>query len=188
MNEIIILGAGPSASECNYDKEVWGVNTVIRFTRRRIDKLFFFDNLATFDPNVMSIEDLLNRNTEYISTPANAMYAAKLGIPVTVYPLEEVVNTFGTSYFSNSISYMIAYAMLKGVTRMDLYGVDHLTGRSYLSERAGVEYWLGRAEQLGIEVNVALGSAVLRTMDGKMYGYNDWYTGHNPRFNGQVMV
>ena len=39
------------------------------------------------------------------------------------YPLNEVIDLVGGSYFNNSISYMIAYAILKGAEEISLYGV-----------------------------------------------------------------
>jgi hypothetical protein len=189
-SEIILLGAGPSAAECPYDKEVWGVNTTIRWNRRQINKLFFFDDLETFDPMVMSLDDLKynHRNTEYISTFKNVKYAAKAGIEIIEYPLDAIIRKYNTTYFCNSVAYMIAYAMFTDVKSMDLYGIDHLTGQSYLTERAGAEYWLGRAAQSGMEINVSLGSAILHTMNGKMYGYDCFYDGKNPTYNELVMM
>ena len=49
-------------------------------------------------------------------------------IPKSIaYPLDEVKKTFGT-YFTNSVSYMIAMAILQGATEIGCYGVDMATG------------------------------------------------------------
>jgi len=177
-SEIIILGSGATGAECPFDKEVWGCNNTIR-NPNRLDKLFFFDNILTFNPEIMHIDDLITRGNkvEYITTFHNAKFCSRKGILATVYPLAEVVKKFNTTYFANTVCYMIAYAMYMGAEKMDLYGIDHLTWQSYIVERCGVEYWLGRAEQSGVEVNITQESALCKTMDGKMYGYDEFYNG-----------
>jgi hypothetical protein len=190
MSNIILLGAGPSAAECPHDKEVWGVNATIKWQYQPISKLFFFDDLEIFNPAVMTVEDLkYNRHeTEYISTYKNAEYGKTVGLEITEYPLHDIIKEFKTTYFSNSVAYMIAYAMYKGVTSMDLYGIDHLTGFSYLNERAGVEYWMGRAVQSGIKIHIAIGSALLRTCTGRMYGYDKFFDGQEPLYNELIVT
>jgi len=177
MRNIIILAVGPSWSECKFDREVWGVNSVARWPWR-LDKLFFVDPLETFNPSVMTVEDAAaahTRGVQLITTQKNAAYAAKFGIPTTIFPLHEIVAKFKTTYFANTICYMVAYAMHQNVDNIAVYGADHLTNQTYILERPGLEYWLGRAEQAGIGVEIAEGSALLKTMNGKMYGYDDFY-------------
>ena len=170
-DNIILLGSGVTAADCPFDKEVWGCNNTIR-TEKKVDKHFFFDDLATFDPKVMHIQDLIGNSheTEHITTFKNAQLCSRIGVLATVYPIDEVIRKFGRAYFANTVCYMIAYAMYMGIKKMNLYGIDHLTWQSYIVERCGVEYWLGRAEQSGIEIDIAEGSALLKTLDGKLYG------------------
>lgn len=39
------------------------------------------------------------------------------------YPFDEAIKLLGGKYFNNSISYMIAYAILKGYEEIELYGM-----------------------------------------------------------------
>jgi len=76
-------------------------------------------------------------------------------IDQNTYPLQDIVNSFNSVYFTNTISYMIAYALFKGVDILELYGIDMNGTREYISERGSVMYWIGRAESLGVQVKLA---------------------------------
>lgn len=69
------------------------------------------------------------------------------------YPLEKIVNGYGSRYFTNSISYMIAYAIYMGYEKIILKGVDVDSKSEYIFERPSIAYWCGRAESEGIEVD-----------------------------------
>ena len=91
------------------------------------------------------------------------------------YPLKKIVDKFGITYFANTICYMIAYAVYIGVKQIDLYGINMVPEDTteYIHEKGGVEFWLGFAIAKGLKVK-AHGdkSRVLKTKDGKLYGYN----------------
>lgn len=172
MKYLIILGTGKSGMYCPFDTEVWAVNGAIDWARDyRVDRLFFFDKLETFPPELLNISKLKKFKNRITSTGVNRDYAAKHGISIEIYPLDEMCHHFGTKYFSNSISYMIALAIYEGYEKIHLWGIDHMEREEYGTARAGVEYWLGRAEQAGIEVGIAESSALLKTHSGKLYGY-----------------
>ncbi len=174
MRDVIILGNGPSKFECPYDTETWGVNAVVHYAEDvgRLDKLFFFDDLDTFNPRVMRLDNLLETKAELVTTEKNVEFLKKYKRNAVVFPIDEIIKRYKTAYFSNSISYMIVYAMYLGdIKFMSLYGVDHTSWDSYVKDRPGVEYWVGRAEQSGIGVYIARASALCKTDSGGMYGY-----------------
>ena len=106
------------------------------------------------------------------------------GVPFRRYPLERVIKKLNLNYFSNSISYMIAYALykytrrdkktgrlvLKQPLKLSLYGVDMWEGGEYAQEKGGVECWLGYALGLGAEVAIAAGSSLFIPIGGMPYG------------------
>ncbi len=159
MKDLIILAKGATKIQCPFDgAEVWGVNDVgsdPAFKGKHLDRVF------TFDP----------RTPEFLAE-------AKSVAPIwswrdyadVRYPLEDVIKKLGTSYFTNTLSYMMALAVYEGFTRIRMYGVDAPYGGIYFMEKAGIEYWIGRAQQAGIEVITAEGSDLLRTHDGLLYG------------------
>ena len=75
---------------------------------------------------------------------------------------------------------MIAYAMLKGATEIDLYGVNQASSSEYFYEKSGVEYWLGVANGRGVKITINGGKSELLTNKarfggGLLYGYNQTY-------------
>lgn len=107
-------------------------------------------------------------------------YPAKFPQSVA-YPLEDVLKRFPERvYFAETICYAAAWAIYIGVRSIDFGGCDYGTIRP--AERAGLEYWIGRAEEAGIPCRVFPGSQLLKTgrIDGKnrhipgVYGYQDW--------------
>ena len=183
---VSILGKGQSGIICPFDAdEVWGVNNVatqmqpcpdcnagkvpdgspclkcngtnsIKMYPKKIHKSFAFD--AALDE-------------AYINTikPLSTVVSTQSWADVK-YPLEDVLKEFNTRYFTNSISYMIAYAIYLKVAKISVYGVDVAFGAPYAQENRGVEYWIGRAQERGIEVYCPPKSHLLRTVYGNLYG------------------
>jgi len=99
------------------------------------------------------------------------MLEAIAEIPAGVrYPIEEVISHFRTSYFTNSISYMIALAIMMGFKEIHVYGVDMAVDTEYGDQRPSCEYWLGVARGLGILVYVPDAAHLLKAAG--LYGYN----------------
>jgi hypothetical protein len=82
------------------------------------------------------------------------------------YPLDDIVSTFQTKYFTSSVAYALALACLKRYKRIELYGVEMETNTEYQYQRDGVTLWLGVAHGLGIEVD-----AHVSIFDQPLYGY-----------------
>ena len=141
MKEIIILGMGATMIKCPYDVEVWAVNQTYKVARK-VDKLFITDPRYNF------------KNVRF--------------------PYDRIVERFGiqdSEYFSNTICYMVAYALYKGYKKIRLYGVDLATSTEYILEKGGVEFWLGIAIGMGVKVENTKGSMVLKTPNGVPYGH-----------------
>lgn len=81
-------------------------------------------------------------------------------IPMSeAYPLDDVIESLETDYFTNSISYMVAYAChihKKGdkIEEIAIYGVDMAQDEEYAKERPSVEYFVGYARAMGIPVYI----------------------------------
>jgi hypothetical protein len=89
-------------------------------------------------------------------TPDRPIYFLKdePDIPAAqAYPLDQIMawceKNGHSPYFSNSISYMIALALMDGYTTVGVWGVDMAAGGEYQSERPSVEYWLALVEKYG---------------------------------------
>lgn len=84
------------------------------------------------------------------------------------YPLWEVVGALGRPYFRGTASYMIALALYEHVDRIVIAGIDLAEDQhQYCFEHGSVGYWLGRAEQRGVELVMPPGDV---TLTGPLYG------------------
>lgn len=86
------------------------------------------------------------------------------------FPKDAVTDTFGR-YFTNSISWMIAHAIMENAEEIHVYGVDMAQTSEYGSQRPSCEYFLGLAVGLGIKVYVPPTSDLLKV--AAMYGAED---------------
>ncbi len=161
MKELIILGSGLSRIECTYDKEVWGINRVYKFARR-LDKMFCADP-------VVELEELEEYQEKLGFEIVSSCRHPKL--EVTLYPIEEVMEHFQTDFFSDTACYMLALALKEGYGRIFLYGVDMHAEGEYGDGKGGVEYWVGRAIGMGVQIVNTKLSSVAKSRDGKLYGY-----------------
>lgn len=168
MKEIIILGMGATMIKCPYDTEVWGVNQVYRMARK-LDKLFITDGRYRPDGTVAWEWDELNK----LNIPIVSLHRFPEIKKLSVYPYTKIVERFdgmGREFFTNSICYMIAYALYKKYEKIRMYGIDMATSMEYILERGGIEYWVGRAEGMGVKVEGTKGSMVCKTPMGIPYG------------------
>lgn len=88
------------------------------------------------------------------------------------YPLADVVKRFGRRYFTSAMAYLIALALYEGCDEIGLFGADMRGDEEYAMQRPCAEYWLGRAEGMGIKVFVPELAGVLNP-DGMDYGYDE---------------
>jgi hypothetical protein len=100
------------------------------------------------------------------------------------FPVEEIYNEFGLDYYTGGIDYMIAYAILKRVERIDIYGVHTTYDDEYAYQKPSLEAWCFFAMGKGIDVRVHGSHSLFKTRyqgkiftndrkeaDGLRYGY-----------------
>lgn len=89
------------------------------------------------------------------------------------YPLNQVIERFGTDYFTNTVDYAIALALFYGYREMDFYGINMAHGSEYQYQLPGVSFWTGIAMGMGVKVRVfGKGSILMVTEGGRLYGYD----------------
>lgn len=86
------------------------------------------------------------------------------------FPKRECIDAFGR-YFTNSISWMIAHAIMENAEEIHVYGVDMAQSSEYGAQRPSCEYFLGLAVGMGIKVYVPPTSDLLKVTT--MYGIED---------------
>jgi hypothetical protein len=86
------------------------------------------------------------------------------------YPFATMITEFPRGYMTNHIAYMVALALMEGVTHIGVFGCDYDTGSEYGPQRGSAEYWLGVAEGRGVHVQIPPLCSLLGKPD-LLYGY-----------------
>lgn len=181
-SEVILYGLGPSRLECPFDCETWGVNHAFQAPEtKRLDKLFLFHKPKEIILPIMHTDmnaafafipywdwGLLKR-VSHEGLDVISLYKIE-GVKSRKYPLERITRKFKTDYFLNSLCYVIAYAIDKGYGKIRFYGVDMATTSERRMEKGGMEFWIGYAMGLGIEIEITRNSNLLKTRTGYPFG------------------
>ena len=191
--EIVIVGNGPTGRR-NYSSlglPLWVVNGGWR-AHSGADLCWMMDDLEGPAWDLVGTpaqpREVWEPITQACPVPIVTSVAYREKFPQSVeFPLAAALARFPKGaegeprvYFAESICYAVAWAILIEVKTINLGGCDYGTIRP--AERAGLEYWIGRAEEAGIPVKVFPGSQLLQTgrLDGKnrhipgLYGFDDW--------------
>lgn len=161
--------------------EVWSFNNDLRLVRHA-QRHFEMHELEVY--GARAVDDVspdpryLRCLREGLGIPVY-MLRAHDDIPGSVaYPIEVVTELFGT-YFTNSISYMLALAIMElapvrgPAPEIHLYGIDMAREHEHGWERPSIEFFLGWARGAGIKVVVPDTSDLLKCMG--LYGYVNHY-------------
>lgn len=159
---------GSSWKKAPIEGETWGLNALI--LKRPVKRIFLMHDIDLFlEGDIYQMKEVIEE-TNKLGIPAMTLERHKL-LPNSIeYPL----NKMHSKYFTNSIAYVIAYAIHKGATSIDLYGVPLVLKDEYREQRACIEYWLGYARGKGIDVTIFGGSSLFTTgLHAGLYGY-EW--------------
>ena len=134
---VVILGTGKTLSEFNKSEhnssEIWAVGSAFEILKDKdinINTYFCLHKNETLDYD----GDIIDQNK---------------------YPLESIISKFNSRFFTNSISYMIAFAIYNDFKKISIYGVDMDSESEYEFERPSVAYWIGYAKGLSVELSIA---------------------------------
>lgn len=149
--------------------ELWGLNELHRYHPNelaRFSRWFEIHDRKTLEPDAEHLKQL-----------------AKLEIPVYMhrhwddippslpFPREILQEQLGSTYFTSSIAWEIALAILMGAEEIHVYGVDMAQDTEYAEQRNCCEYWLGVARGMGIGVCVPPTSDLLKAIG--QYGFGE---------------
>ena len=88
------------------------------------------------------------------------------------YPFKRVIKVTGCDYFQSSIAYALALAITEikandaiVIAEIALYGVDVSPDQEWSYQRANIEYLIGVARGMGIEVTIPESSALCKFQD-----------------------
>ena len=142
--------------------EVWGCNNLHLTGLPRYNRWYDLHDLATIRSDTEHVAWLTTTKVPVYMWEPQSEWPTSIALPKST-----LVERFG-SYFTNSISWMIAHAILEGATTIGVYGVDMAQGTEYAAQRPSCEYFLGLARGMGIEIIIPETSDLLKS--AAMYG------------------
>ena len=170
-------GTVAKAPFADSDVEKWGINQLWKIVPDKpFDRWFELHSLYDFYHANPAHQDFLRNfaGPVYVRAEDYAL-ALEWGID-TAQPFPHTVLTDQfRPYFSNTVSWLIALAIMMRPDWLGMYGVDmaqdHLLAAEYSEQRPSCEYFLGIAEGLGIDLFIPNGSDLLAS--SHLYGYED---------------
>ncbi len=168
MNKVVhIVGKGLGWELAPKEGEIWGVNDLVR--TRDVTRVFHIHSDWLIDtPYNKKIIERINA----LKIPLMGMKKYPEVPTSVIYPIKEVTRRFGADYFTNSIDYMLAYALYVGMKEIRVYGVNMEQDTEYLWQKPGVEFWVGYAKGMGVKVELfGKHCLILLTRSGKLYGF-----------------
>jgi hypothetical protein len=155
--------------------ETWGINAAGGVIQ--CDRIFHMDDVKIQEARAEAGNEKIKTMLEWMKVHPGPIMTSRVyhDYPGLVeYPLEEVVNALGATYFNNTVPYAIAYAIYIGAKQLHLFGVDYSYPNILDAERgrACAEYWVRAAQERGCEVSVAENSTLMDAFKGAPYGYD----------------
>lgn len=181
---ILATGSGWEHTPKLTDKVIYALNDYVLVEKYQImpDILFIMDVLDEKPQIVSGMNNLKDIVARINNLKCRFIAPFKYDeIPLSeAFPVDECVRQFGAPYFTNTICYMIAHALMNGAKEIELFGVNQASSSEYFYEKAGVEYWLGIANGRGVKVTIngdksELLSNKTRFGGNLLYGYNQTY-------------
>ena len=194
--KVAIVGCADSRDQAPYDDpsfEIWGVNNLFL----QLDVTPFANRMRWFEPHTFTFDGLFFRRRgkkDFRGTPVVQYMTglAQLGCPVYMqrpwpqipnaveFPIEKAIKQFGR-YFTNTISYELALAIMLGFEEIHIYGVDMAVAEEFMNQRPSVEFFVGIAVGMGKKVYIPPEADLLKTRF--LYGYEE---PHTDQFNAKI--
>jgi hypothetical protein len=151
--------------------ELWGHGSSRSWYRRELDRYFDLHPRACWVKNGKA----QSKYTQWLGTNTVPIYMQERhnDVPASVeYPKGRILLEYGgvRRYFKNQTAWMIALAFAEGVTHLGLWGINYGHDTEYEIQRGSAEYWLGRAEERGVQVFLPDECTLLAEPAG-LYGY-----------------
>ena len=172
--KVAIVGCADSKDEVNFndpDCEFWGVNNLYYTMPGPWSRWFDLHSFAYENGKWLRRGDADFRKQpvdkyltelQNLNMPIYMQAPNPIVINAVLYPIDDVLAKFG-NYFTNTISYMIAFAILEGFKHIGIYGVDMAVDSEYRWQRPSCEYFIGMARGMGIDVYLPDSCDLLKT-------------------------
>ena len=202
-NKKTVAIVGYSITSCSlapYDDErveIWTLNEAHEMPwMKRFDRCFQMHKREYFEreENKLGKTEHLAWLKEEHDFPIYMQYVED-DVPASVkYPLYDIQKSLMKNiqggdkpiekYFTSTIAFMVALAIHEDVDRIEIYGVELCDEAEYIHQKACMEFWLGKASGLAIELYLPEGCGLL---DAPLYAYEKTiiigrYMAENPDF------
>jgi len=160
--KIVIIGKAPGWKKAPSEGETWGIHSLCLW--RPVSMVWDMhrtDEIKT-EEQADIIKYVNDNKVPYMTLKKHKDIPTSIEFPLNEMPL---------IYSECSVAYMVWYAVHKGATQIDMYGVCLGLEEEYRDQRPSVEYWVGYARGKGITVIIHGKSAICRGSQ-KLYGYN----------------
>jgi hypothetical protein len=161
--KIALLGSAPSSLRIApfQDKEwiFWGCSPGVYGVAQRTEAWF---ELHRWEPGKPWFSP---EYVQFICNYNGPVYMAEKTSVVKncqVLPWEPLVRKYGPYFFTSSLSWMLALAIEQKPKTIGLWGVDMAASEEYGYQKAGCQYFIMLARQLGIEVYIPPESDLMR--------------------------
>lgn len=203
---IAIVGLGPSLEQyleitkrlggrSKFCDEVWAINALGDVFS--CDLVFHMDDVriqeiraaAAPASNIAAMLPWMKRSqVPIVTSRAHPDYPA-----LVEFPLEDVLNHLGYDYFNSTAAYAVGMAIHIGARKISLFGMDFTYPNQHQAEkgRGCVEYWLGKAQERGIKIDVPKTSTLLDACyprAKRLYGYDTLDVVFNIQADGKVKL
>ena len=157
--------------------ETWGINRLwVELPDRRWTRWFELHDLGLFYRDDEDHKQFLRSFTGpvYVREQDYAL-ALEWGIDTAVPFPHRILTEQFQPYFTNTVSWLLALAILMDFEHIGVYGVDmavdNVMQAEYGEQRPSCEYFLGIAHGRGIQTFIPHGSDLLKA--SHLYGYED---------------
>lgn len=172
--KVAIVGCADSREEANFndpDFEFWGVNNLFMTMPGPWSRWFELHTITHDGKNWLrktqaefrgqKIDDYLAK-LQQLNIPIYMQHPCSAVTNAVLYPIDEIVKRFG-NYFTNTISYMIALALISDFEEIHILGVDMAVDSEYGWQRPSCEYFIGLAKGMGKTVYIPETCDLLKT-------------------------
>ena len=188
LEKVAIVASGPTWTEAPFDDpsfEFWALNAAHRMFSYTAATRWFQPHLpGSGEGHIDDIDHIAwlkeSHNFPIYMIKSYPDYPASIA-----YPFDKVVELCcpeSGPYFTNTVDYMVALAILEEFKEIHLFGTDFIADEDddYYKRRQSLEYYCGLAKGKNIRVVIADGCALLKSE--YVYGYTK-----KPRDNDETI-
>lgn len=172
--KIAIIGSAPSSvALAPYADQSWTIWACSPGARPHVTRCNAWFEMHKWEPEKSWFSPEYVKFMAGLAVPVFTLHPIA-EIPASVaYPKNDIMREFGAEavyFYTSSIAWMLALAIMHEPSEISLYGVDMSAGEEiYSHQRAGCQYFIGQARKRGIKVSVPVQSDLDRPTP--LYGY-----------------